>query len=71
MVLSYLDAKLVYLFYIVEPIAATSRGDPTETPTGSGMEQMRGLELGSVVPAPSKYRCTGSTRGLEPCQPVL
>jgi len=30
MVLSYLDTKLVYLFYIVEPIATT-----TGTPTGS------------------------------------
>jgi len=35
MVLSYLDAKLVYLFYIVEPIATTSLGGPTGTPTGS------------------------------------
>jgi len=35
MVLSYLDTKLVYLFYIVEPIATTNLGDPTGTPTGS------------------------------------
>ena len=61
MVLSYLDTKLVYLFYIVEPIATTSFGDSTGTPTGSRMEQLRGLELESVVPAPSKYRCAGST----------
>jgi len=35
MVLDYLDAKLVYLFYIVEPIATTFLGVPTGTPTGS------------------------------------
>jgi len=36
MVLIYLDAKLAYLFYIVEPIATTSLDGPTGTPTGSG-----------------------------------
>jgi len=35
MVLSYLDTKLVCLLYIVEPIATTSLGVPTGTPTGS------------------------------------
>ena len=40
-------------------------------------EQMRGLELGSVAPAPGQNRCTESNvrslneGGLEPCQPLL
>jgi len=37
MVLSYLDTKLVCLFYVVEPIATTCLVDPTGTPTGFGM----------------------------------
>jgi len=52
MVLSYLDTKLVYLFYIVEPSATTCLGDPTRTPTGS--EILGANEgLGVAVPAPS------------------
>jgi len=51
MVLSYLDAKLAHLFYIVEPIAATSLGDPTGTPTGSeilGANEGLGAWIGST-----------------------
>jgi len=53
MVLSHLDTKLACLFYIVEPVATTGLVGPTGTPTGSDLEQMRGLELGSAVLAPS------------------
>jgi len=68
-----LDTKIVYLFTIVELTATTYFYSPTGTPTGSDLEQLRGLELGSVAPTPSKCttRGTGSTRGLEPCQPVV
>ena len=51
MVLSYLDTKLVYLFYVVEPIATTSLGDPTGTPTGSeilGANEGLGAWIGST-----------------------
>jgi len=46
MVLSYLDTKLAYLFYIVEPIATT-----TWTPTGSeilGANEGLGAGIGST-----------------------
>jgi len=46
-----LDTILVYLFYIVEPIAATSLGDPTGTPTGSeilGANEGLGAWIGST-----------------------
>jgi len=51
MVLSYLDTKLVYLFYIVEPIATASLGDPTGAPTGSeilGANEGLGAWIGST-----------------------
>jgi len=78
MVLSYLDTKIAYLFSIVELIATTSSSLQPGLQLGPKyLEQMRGLELGSAAPAPSKNRCAGSTirslnkGGLEPCQPML
>jgi len=59
MVLSYLDAKIVYLFSIVELTATTSSSLQPGLQLGPKyLEQMRGLELGS---APSRHRCAGST----------
>ena len=53
MVLDYLDTKLAYQFYIVEPIASTCLGVPTGNPTGSGtLGANEGLG-GSAAPAPS------------------
>jgi len=52
MVPDYLDTKLAYLFYVVEPGAAACLGDPTGTPTGSGtLGASEGL--GWAVPEPS------------------
>jgi len=50
MVLSYVDAKLVYLFYIVEPVVTTSLVDPTGTPIGSEiLGANEGLEVVVMV----------------------
>jgi len=54
MVLSYLDTKTAHLFSIVELVATASSSLQPGLQLGpKHLEQMRGLELGSVAPAPS------------------